>query len=58
MLNLKKKNIDQNKPIKITIGDASVRQVSQAKLLGITFNEKQNCNSQIQGAGGLVSTAV
>ena len=33
-----------------------VRQVDQAKLLGITFNEKQNWNSQIQGIGGVVSS--
>ena len=33
-----------------------VTQVDQAKLLGITFNEKQNWNSQIQGCGGVVSS--
>ena len=30
--------------------------MDQAKLLGITFNEKQNWNSQIQGIGGEVAS--
>ena len=55
VLNLKKENTDPLNPIKIKIGGVYVSQTSQAKLLGITFNEKQNWNTQIQGTGGLVS---
>ena len=35
---------------------STVTQVQQAKLLGITYNDKQNWNSQIQGLGGVVSS--
>ena len=56
ILNLKKKYIDPSNPTSIMIGNAMVTQVCQVKLLGITFNEKQNWNDQIQGAGGVISS--
>ena len=56
ILNLKKKDKVPNNPLSATIGGIQVTQVDQAKLLGITFNEKQNWNSQIQGIGGVVAS--
>ena len=56
ILNLKKKDVVPNNPLQISIGNATVSQVSEAKLLGIKFNQKQNWNSQIQGTGGVVSS--
>ena len=56
ILNLKKKDVVPNNPLQISIGNATVSQVSEAKLLGIKFNQKQKWNSQIQGSGGVVSS--
>ena len=42
--------------ISLKIGDATITQVKQAKLLGITFNDKLNWNDQIYGTGGLVNS--
>ena len=56
ILNQKKKDKEINNPIAVTIGNGKAIQVRQSKLLGVTFNEKQNWNSQIQGPGGVVSS--
>ena len=56
ILNQKKKDKELNNPLSVSIGDVKVTQLNQAKLLGITFNEKQNWNSQMQGIGGVVSS--
>ena len=42
-------------PISIRIGETRVTQEDHAKLLGITFGEKQDWKEQIYGKGGLLS---
>ena len=43
-------------PIEIKIGNVSVTQEHQAKLLGMTINDKQKWSQQIREAGGLIPT--
>ena len=43
-------------PIIIKIGEDTVVQEQKAKLLGITFNEKQDWKDQLYGKGGMLSS--
>ena len=49
-------NAKNKEPISIKIGNETVTQEEHAKLLGITFSEKQNWKEQIHGKGGLLSS--
>ena len=51
-------NLGRNdkKDISIRIGKDEIHQVNQAKLLGITFDDNQKWDSQINGKGGIVSS--
>ena len=55
LLILNNKNREENQ-IKIKIGKAIVTQEASAKLLGMTFNEKQEWSTHIFGKGGLISS--
>ena len=57
ILNMDKKTRDaiNTSPIEVKIGSSYIKQESYAKLLGITFNEKQNWTTQIRGQNGVVS---
>ena len=55
MLFLNYKNSTDGETIELNIGNELVKQQRCAKLLGITFNEKQKWNDQIHGKGGLIS---
>ena len=58
VLNLCKSDRDEAKinPLKVKIGPTTVTQEHSAKLLGITFNDKQNWSTQINGHGGVISS--
>ena len=51
ILNLKSNSEEQ---IKIRIGEEEIFQVHSAKLLGMTFNDKQNWSDHVAGKGGLL----
>ena len=55
VLNNRTKKNDVNNYIEVKIGENMIKQENSAKLLGVTFNEKQNWNNQIQGKDGVVS---
>ena len=49
ILNIKSKKSDEFLPLQIKIGNDSISQERSAKLLGITFNDKQNWSTHING---------
>ena len=49
-------NTKSEEPITIKIGEVTITQDKHAKLLGITFNEKQDWKDQIYGKGGVLSS--
>ena len=57
VLNLKKKDRDETKacPLQVKIGASTIKQEHSAKLLGITFNDKQFWSTQICGTDGVIS---
>ena len=55
LLNAKKKDIEENDEIRVTVGNVELRKQPSAKLLGMTFNEKQTWKDHIHGKGGVLS---
>ena len=47
---------NQTDLIEITIGGEIIKQEKSAKLLGMTFDDNQKCQSQISGKGGMLSS--
>ena len=47
---------NQSDPVQIKIGGEIITQESNAKLLGITFDDDQKWQSQISGKGGILSS--
>ena len=50
------KHSEKQNPIEIWIGKAKITKDTDAKLLGIQFNEKQDWSTQIYGKGGVLSS--
>ena len=49
-------NHDPTDQFTLNIGNVDVNRVCQAKLLGMTFNEKQNWNDHIYAKGGPIGS--
>ena len=49
-----KKRLEE--PLKLMIGNEAVKQESSAKLLGLTFDDDLNWETQIYGKGGLITS--
>ena len=55
LLFLNSKNNETN-PIELLIGGEQIKQQANAKLLGMTFNDKLKWKEHIQGKGGVISS--
>ncbi len=53
LLNQKDSNV---KPVKIKIGNVTIEQEYQAKILGMTINDKQQWSHQLSESGGFIPT--
>ena len=50
-----KQNLSNGTPISLKIGSDTITQEKEGKLLGLTFNEKQDWKTHLYGKGGLIS---
>ena len=55
-INAKKKVLEENEQIMVSVGNVKIEKQANAKLLGMTFNDKQTWNEHIHGKGGVVSS--